>query len=421
MKIGIFSGAIGFGGSQNTTAGIALGLARRGHAITLYIDRNRFRSFERINDLEVVDMPWHLYSSPVWSYFSIRNAIHAIRQVRKNRCDVMLCVGPGHAPTAMLISAIYKIPCIYYALFPSMILESRILRFRGITVANSEETRDSRAKFLKTSPENIPVVRARINLDMFSTKTSSTEKANGNGPISAVIMSRLEPKKSEGVLLTMESIFRLNKTGKRISLDVIGDGKNMPGIRAKADSINADLGSTVITLQGAVRSVQNELPKYDIALGIGRCAWEAMACGIPTVVVGEEGLGGIVCPENLEQLMRHNFTARGNSGKQDVEELADALEALIDNAGYRRKLGDFALDVIRKHYDVKVGVQQFEQIMQDSYTDASEQCPRLGPSLLLELAALKIYQIIRCMVMWILHPYNSARALHSLRSQTEQS
>lgn len=419
MKIGIFCGAIGFGGSQNTTAGIALGLARRGHAITLYIDRNRFRSFESINGLEAVDMPWHLYSSPVWSYFSIRNAVHAIREVRKNRCDVMLCVGPGHVPTAMLISAIYKIPCVYYALFPSMILESRILKFRGITVTNSEETRDSRAKFLKTSPENIPVVRARINLDMFSTKTSSTEKAHGNGPISAVIMSRLEPQKSEGVLLAMESISRLNKTGKKISLDVIGDGKNMPGIRATADSINADLGSTVIKLRGAVRSVQNELPKYDIALGIGRCAWEAMACGIPTVVVGEEGLGGIVNPENLDQLMRYNFTARGNSDKPDAKELADALQTLIDNADHRRKLGDFALDVIRKHYDVNVGVQQFEQIMQDSYAGASEQCPRLSPSLFFELTTLKIYQITRCMVMWILHPYNSARLLRSLPSETE--
>ena len=421
MKIGIFCAATGFGGSQNTTASMALELARRGHEVELFVDKTRFRTFEDISSLEFIDLPRRSFSSPVWGYFSIRNAVHAVREIQKNRCEVMLCVGPGHIPTAMLISALFKIPCVYYALYPFMQLESRLFSFSGFTVANSEETRDSLAKSLEKSPECIPVVRSRINLDMFALKATGIDIGPSNVRMSAVMMARLEHGKSEGVLLVMESIHKLNKMGKRISLDVIGNGKDISRIQAEADRINADLGTTVISLRGPVYSVQNELRKYNIALGIGRCAWEAMACGKPTVVVGREGLGGIVCPENLAQLMRYNFTARGNQKKPDAKEVADALETLIDNADYRRRLGDYALQVIRKYYDVKIGAQQLEQIMRNSCLITFEQCPRLGPSLLVGLIILKIYHVTKCLARWVLNPYDSVYTLRSVRFQTELS
>jgi len=414
MNIGVFCGAIGFGGSQNTTASIALELARRGHSVTLYIDKIRFRSFEDISSLEVVDIPWHLYSSPVWGYFSIRNAVHAVRQIQKNRCDVMLCVGPGQVPTAMLISAFFKIPCVYYALFPLMQLESRL--FSGSIVANSEETRDSLARGYRIPADRISIIRARIAIEN-STSVSTTnmnENRDNAGPKIAM-MSRLDYGKTPGVLLAMEAVYTINKMGRKVCYDILGSGNNISKIQKRADRINADLGSSVISLRGSVHFVPGELSKYAVIMGIGRCASEAMACGKATIVVGNEGLGGIVCPDNIEPLMYHNFTARCNKKKPDPSEVVSALVSILDNREYRRTLENYSLKIVRENYDVKIGALQFEQVLHDAFSQKRPIKLKHIIFTIIGLVGLKIYHLVKCLAKWCIKPNQSIKAATLVR------
>jgi hypothetical protein len=49
------------------------------------------------------------------------------------------------------------------------------------------------------------------------------------------------------------------------------------------------------------------LPHYDIVFGKARCALEAMACGCAVILVGPEGVGAMVTPEEFETMRLQNF------------------------------------------------------------------------------------------------------------------
>lgn len=49
------------------------------------------------------------------------------------------------------------------------------------------------------------------------------------------------------------------------------------------------------------------LPKYDLVFCKGRCAYEAMAVGSAVILIGAEGVGEMVTPENFTDFKKRNF------------------------------------------------------------------------------------------------------------------
>lgn len=49
------------------------------------------------------------------------------------------------------------------------------------------------------------------------------------------------------------------------------------------------------------------LPKYDLVFGKARCALEAMATGSAVILIGAEGVGEMVTPENFSEFRKRNF------------------------------------------------------------------------------------------------------------------
>ncbi len=52
---------------------------------------------------------------------------------------------------------------------------------------------------------------------------------------------------------------------------------------------------------------ENWLPRYDLVLAKGRCAMEAMAVGCAVILIGAEGMGEMVTPENFAAFKKRNF------------------------------------------------------------------------------------------------------------------
>jgi hypothetical protein len=73
-------------------------------------------------------------------------------------------------------------------------------------------------------------------------------------------------------------------------------------------------GITVDTLGRGVDRVfldpEQELVKYDLIFATARSAMEAIASGVPTIVVDARGLAGMATRENLARLRMHNFGIR---------------------------------------------------------------------------------------------------------------
>ncbi|MES2466729.1 MAG: sulfotransferase [Verrucomicrobiota bacterium] len=56
-----------------------------------------------------------------------------------------------------------------------------------------------------------------------------------------------------------------------------------------------------------VADPENWLPRYDLVLAKGRCAQEAMAVGAAVILIGAEGTGEMVTPENFAAFKQRNF------------------------------------------------------------------------------------------------------------------
>jgi glycosyltransferase involved in cell wall biosynthesis len=360
MHIGIFSSSIGFGGAQNTAITTANALRRRGHRVTLYLDARRFRCHKDIKSFALCDLPVNAWCPYGLDSLSFRNLLHCARALDRSSIDIMLSIASQPLPILMLLQARFGFPVAYYEVGRSRTWATRV--FRGPIIANSEETEESLRQHRCNSSADIPIVRARIDVDDFLPLVESPSELDASGPISLLMISRIECEKLPAIEKVIRAVSTLLDDGKNVYLTLCGPGKDRDGIADMAALSVARHGPDRITLAAPTSQVAPLIRDSDIVLGVGRTAWEAMACRRPVVIVGREGLGGIVSEKNLPVLMRHNFTARGNGRDEGHKEIAETLQVLIDSPLIRRDLGEYGHDVVRRYYDASIGAAKMETI-----------------------------------------------------------
>lgn len=106
------------------------------------------------------------------------------------------------------------------------------------------------------------------------------------------------------------------------------DGAYLEAVRQACDRTGLELdflGAGMLGRDAVTARPEEELGKYDLVFGKGRCALEGMAVGAAVVVCDAVGLGGMVTTENLERFRQLNF----GFSAMDREATAEAIEAEI--------------------------------------------------------------------------------------------
>ena len=93
-------------------------------------------------------------------------------------------------------------------------------------------------------------------------------------------------------------------------------------------------------------------------IGVSRVALEAMACGTPVILAGNEGFGGLLLPNHLGQAKTSNFCCRGND-KLTESSLYNAIVSSLRMSNEERKAltSQLAQDV-RDCYDIETITDQ---------------------------------------------------------------
>lgn len=99
-------------------------------------------------------------------------------------------------------------------------------------------------------------------------------------------------------------------------------------------------------------------------VGMGRSAFESMAAGKPTLVLSNEGYGGLVRSENIKNLAYYNFTGRGQRKiiNEDHIDLANDLSRLEDDPFRAEEAGKFARKWFESNLSVKPAADEYEKI-----------------------------------------------------------
>lgn len=132
-----------------------------------------------------------------------------------------------------------------------------------------------------------------------------------------LIVSRLDAAKIDGVVAFIRSAAAIGLPG----VDVCGDGP----FRARLeDSLQDLLASGWLRMLGSHPNAAGLMSGYQGVAGMGRVALEGLAAGLPVVLVGYDGIKGLLEQGLYEQAVQRNLSGRGlaNIGS---EELADQL------------------------------------------------------------------------------------------------
>lgn len=365
LNIGAFAAVYGMGGSQNSTVTLCNALADRGHRVTLYCPARQMFSHVRPR-IELCDLPVNPWGPLHFKNVSLANIWKAVHEVRGRKHDVLLSFSPPCLFMTLPLLLVDNIPGVHYVLGPFG--RFPLLKvFPGRVVANSEETRDILAACAGWPAESIPVVRARVDVDALQARDREAREDAAFAPPTGVrqigMMSPLRDDKMPGLLQTLEAVRIVASERTDFRFLLAGEGTERVAVEAVVAKVNEEAGREVARLVGYVGDVASFLLHADIVIGVGRCAFEAMAFAKPTLIVGSSGYAGTVCPEEADDLAHFNFAGRNVRGAIPPTVLADRLRALLDDDALRGRVGRFARSYVVEQFDAALGARQFEEIL----------------------------------------------------------
>lgn len=239
------------------------------------------------------------------------------------------------------------------------------------TVVFSQEQMENLSAAYRLAEGNLHLVRARIDRSVYRPENVDPAFIRKYGlPESGkkiVMAMRLASDKKSWLKTILETAetFSTNETG--VWIVIAGEGPLMHDLQEKAAQVNKEKGDRqVLYFIGPILGSEeiNQFYNYaDVVVGNGRGILEAMACKKPVVVLGEDGEGEVVRPENIDEIAYFNFSGRHfRSRSKSAAALSTVLENLLADENVQQQLGDYCYEYISAHMDARVGAEQLVEI-----------------------------------------------------------
>jgi glycosyltransferase involved in cell wall biosynthesis len=127
-----------------------------------------------------------------------------------------------------------------------------------------------------------------------------------------IFTSRLDGDSSLGAHLICEIAPKLAEKYPKIQINIIGGGTEYPKIAPMAQKINQKLNQELILLLGTQPRPTDFYDENTLFVGVSRAALEAMSCGSPIILLGNEGYLGLLDESKLPAAIKTNFTCRAH-------------------------------------------------------------------------------------------------------------
>jgi len=245
----------------------------------------------------------------------------------------------------------------------------------------SQELLDGMADRYNLDKNKISVIRARIDVRVYKpTKADPAFLDKYKLPRSGkkVLMAiRLTQGKRPWLENLMSFAAQAGEEDFDVHVIIAGEGGLLEHFRERAGQINARAGRQVVHMVGPVYGIDQMSKLYshaDIVVGNGRGIIEAMACRKPVVVLGENGEGALVEPENIDRVAEYNFSGRHFRYRQGtVRDSISVLKDLVHDDATLAQAGRFSLEYIKKHMDAAIGAREILSVYEKALTKKHSQ------------------------------------------------
>jgi glycosyltransferase involved in cell wall biosynthesis len=352
------------GGAPNTSITLARGLKDLGHNV-YFLTRSVGMYEKRLRDagITVIDAPYGRF--PPYMYHLNMKAHRILsRALDKYDIDIVHSFHPQSYILSLYSAPKRNIPVFLTAVW--YLDDFPLPRYPARVLFVAEEFRDRAERWFGGRAGSVEIMPNRIDLGMFhpaiDSKVFSEEKGLPAGGWKIAFMSRIDRWKIGSLRNAVAAVKILAERGREVTLAIAGDGDMKGEIESLAREINDQAGRQVVVLLGPVIRTPEFLSWADVVFGIGRCAWEGMACGKPTVVVGENGFAGVADPSTVENLAYWNFAGRNRKDPAEPSLLADAVEGIMTDRTVYGDLSAFAREYVLERYDYRVGAKRLEEL-----------------------------------------------------------
>ena len=179
------------------------------------------------------------------------------------------------------------------------------------------------------------------------------EKPQSNeGKLSVTLVSRLDKDKVFILDVFADAVeYAARHYPGKLSWVVVGDGTQAEEFRAR---LKAEQGDNTIEFRGWLEgeALRSAYQSSDFVFAPGRCALEAMSCGVPAIAVGSKSYCGLVREDTWQQGVYSNFGGVGNQHEDYKSEMVHRdIDNLLASKSYRLGLGAFGARIIQQFFD----------------------------------------------------------------------
>lgn len=337
MHVLMLADRMELGGAETHIATLCRTLLSRGHTVTLLSAGGRVA--DRLSEDGVHTVLWRAdRRAPL----AVLGCILRLRQVLRDRSIDLI-----HAHTrfgATLASRLFARRCptvsTVHLPFPRRGL-GRLSRFGRHALAVSEDIAEQLREVYGIAPERLTVTVNGIDTARFCPPPVA-----GRDIVHA---SRFDPDRAACALALCRIAPRLLPRLPDRRIHLIGGGTWEGRVRTAAQTANRALGFEGVIVHPATDELPRLLRQGCLFVGVSRAALEAMSMGLPVILAGNDGYGGILDEEGIRHAARTNLCARDEAAIDDKRLLADILTTLSDSA-LRARLGAVGMHAVHEHF-----------------------------------------------------------------------
>ena len=363
MKILLCIDSMDMGGAETHVLTLAQGLMALGHTVHIAAHTGRLSHKAEAEGIKVLPTP--AWRGSVLSLTKLRRALRRI--IKRGRYDVVhahsraaaFCAARGVKSVKKRRRPRFVVTA--HAYFNMKGRRGRMSVWGQRTIAVSQDIKQHLMRH-GVSGKRISVISNGIDTARFC----PARQAEGGGGIdevgspAVVFVSRLDADCSDVAHMLCRIAGRLAAAADSVRIIIVGGGSEHQTIEALAALMNTAIGRQVIQVTGARQDVETVLRGATVFVGVSRAALEAASCGVPVILAGNEGYGGIFQPPRSRDAS--NLCARGG-GMADSERLfEDICRILKMGQGERQALGRRCRDYVEKYYSSAAMARETERI-----------------------------------------------------------
>ena len=359
---------MGFGGAETHIYELCRALVRDGHTVTVASAGGRYADMLEAAGIRHVTMPLHTKNP-----FAVLRCRAALKKlIADGHFDVVHAHAriPAFICGSLQKKLHFRFVTTAHWVFRVTPLWRRLADWGDRQMAVSEDIKQYLIDNYGQFADNISVTVNGIDTDGFAPHGDFAavrdELSLSASAHRIVSISRMDESRGKAQLCLARCAERLLAKYPDLEIVIVGDGvlsaeRNLlADVRAIADALERKHGRKIIFTPGLRTDTPAFLAAADVFVGASRAALEAMSCGLPTVIAGNEGYIGIMDASRRDLALKTNYCCRDCGETTEAKLYADLCTLFDRTADERRAMGDYCRRVILEDFSAARMAHDYE-------------------------------------------------------------